>query len=663
MKKKLISMLAVCSIACCIGAGMQIVNAKGEDYTSAIAAVAGANVRVDTDTAYNNGIRFNATVDASVYKTLEDSETATRTVDYGMVVVPLDYKTEHGDFTKDNLFDEQKRVYYIDGVTEAASGLVKLGGGYVKTLRPHETDSTKMLLSGSLLNIATSQLTREFVGVPYICITDNGVKEYHVASYNDSRSMIHVAQLGIQSGILTDDEEKYLTEKYLNYKDDTVDIASKEYSYTVEHIALDSKGNVLEVFESTTGEKKTLGTTVSVEANEYIDYTYDESLSTASDIIYANNRTALKMYYKLDSTIEPHLRQENNAIITGMSLEKETEGDFAGAYKYVNGQLGRAGTYKDRWGELGVAFNEIYNANEGYIDAEHQTFFDKKYQYVKLDFYAESSVYSFDFRHGSSTSEGWLQELKADSTFSSNSVFEIYDKNGEKVNKWTAGEWYTLVIKPTQGAMLFLQTNAESSTSEAPVMYIKNLAYRTVHPFAKTQESANLYIRTDKGSNHSVAYQTEGDFAGCWKFTNGNYTTETQCGFMFDQLQQSNGTRITTFFDNGYQYISLQFYVATSTVDSIDLRHGNKTDRYYTDGKACEQNNGDIFTIYDADGNKVTTLTAGAWYTLVIKPEKDAEGSASAGVYINLRETDNSQEAPVMYIKNPTYLVGNPFAN
>ena len=26
---------------------------------------------------------------------------------------------------------------------------------------------------------------------------------------------------------------------------------------------------------------------------------------------------------------------------------------------------------------------------------------------------------------------------------------KYYDKNGNKVNKWTAGEWYTLVIKPT----------------------------------------------------------------------------------------------------------------------------------------------------------------------------------------------------------------------
>ncbi len=405
---------------------------------------------------------------------------------------------------------------------------------------------------------------------------------------------------------------------------------------------------------------------LSTDDNYYMVSVYTNGGSEANpSVAYVKNIEYLTSYeipeYPAAPTspinVSVHLRQDEGELITGMSLEKQTSGDFADAYKYTNGQLGRAGTHSSRFGELGIFFNEIYNANLGY-NAANQPFFEMGYKYVSLDFYAENSVYSFDFRHGDSVAKGWIQELKADTSFTSD-VFAIYDANGNKVNKWTAGAWYTLVIKPVEGEKLCIQTNAENSSSSAPVMYVKNLAYEVESSF-ETQ-SANLYIRTDKGASHSVVYQTEGDFAGCWKFTNGNYTTETQCGFMFDQLQQSNGTRITTFFDNGYQYISLQFYVAISTVDSIDLRHGDKTDRYFTDGTAREQNNGDIFTIYDADGNKVTTLTAGAWYTLVIKPEKYTDGNAS-GVYINLRETDNSQEAPVMYIKNATYSVDAPYA-
>ena len=109
------------------------------------------------------------------------------------------------------------------------------------------------------------------------------------------------------------------------------------------------------------------------------------------------------------------------------------------------------------------------------------------------------------------------------------------------------------------------------------------------------------------------------------------------------------------------QYISLQFYLATSTLDSLDLRHGDNTDRYFVDGTACTQFNNNVFMIYDANGQVATTLTAGAWYTLVIKPGFHPNGDGnSAGVYINLREMDRSQEAPVMYVKDVTYLVENP---
>jgi hypothetical protein len=224
-----------------------------------------------------------------------------------------------------------------------------------------------------------------------------------------------------------------------------------------------------------------------------------------------------------------------------------------------------------------------------------------------------------------------------------------------------------MVIEPLKGGQwdypLNIQTNAENATAVAPVMYIKNASYET-EAIQSMGEPANLAVRANKASFANVAYQTEGEFANTWKFTNvsnvkGSQQTETQCGFMFDQLQKGDGTRISTFFDNGYQYISLQFYVAASTVDSVDFRHGLKTDRYFVNGTAREQYNGNIFTIYDANGQVATTLTAGTWYTLVIIPQAEADG-VSAGIYINLRETNAAEESPVMYIKNPTYLVNAP---
>ena len=354
-------MLAVCSVACCIAGGAQFVEAKADDYGSAVATLNGAYVRVDTSSAYHNGILFQATVDAQTYGDLEGSETATRTVDYGMVIVPLDYKTTYGDFTKENLFGDSRK-YYIDGVTEAADGLKKLGGGYVSKLEAYETDDTKMLLEGSLLNIDNSQLTREFVGVPYICITDGATKEYHVGSYggdDNARSMVYVAQRGIQRGTVTDEQKTYLNEHYLTYKDDAVDVASKQYTYTVEHIALDPEGNVVETLETVEGAKTTLGETVSASENTYANYTYDAAKSTASDIIYANNRTTLKLYYVQDY-VNVTFSNSHNCVITpddekyaGKSYALKADGlyhftvnppadfdkDTQQIYGFVNGEL------------------------------------------------------------------------------------------------------------------------------------------------------------------------------------------------------------------------------------------------------------------------------------------------------------------------------------
>lgn len=584
---------------------------------------------------------------------------------------------------------------------------------------------------------------------------------------------------------------------------------------------------------------------LSVDDNYYMVSVYTNGGSEETPAIaYVKNIKYLMSYdipaYPVDpvepdsSAVSVHLRMDGNAVVSGMSLEMQKDGDFAGAYKYVNGQLGRAGNYSHKYGELGLAFNEVYNANLGY-NAELQPFFTMGYQYVKLDFYAESSVYSIDFRNGNTANVDWLMEVKSGVAFTS-SVFEIYDANGAKVNKWTAGEWYTLLIKPIEGNMLFVQTNAQTADSEAPVMYVKNLSYETENPFvrktmvvntafaslemqtegdfagaykytntslgtvagkygdagihfdeifnantghstaftdagyqyvvldfyatesvysislvenwmssadrvftltvndtlvsdmfaiydangnrvdkwtvgawytlvikpheeaqggwtyplriqtnaetnaseapvmyvknlsykaenpyAPKTENATLYVRGDKGQHNKIVYQKEGDFANCWKFENGNYTSETQSGFMFDKLQLANGTRITDFFDGGYQYIVLQFYVETATVDSLDLRHGDKTDRYFTNGTSCEKSNGEVFTVYDAEGNVVTALNAGEWYTLVIKPELYTDGKAS-GVYINLREMDSTQTVPVMYVKDASYSVEKPYA-
>lgn len=931
--KKLTTMLAVCSMACCIGAGASVLKAKADDYSNAIVSivpVAGASVRIDMENEYYNGIRFQATVDKDVYAQLEDSETATRKVDYGMVVAPLDYEAQYGAFTEENLFGANRK-YFVDEA-DKAEGLVQLGGGSLATLLEYEEDATKMVLSGSLLNIANSQLTREFVGVPYICITENGVKDYQVVGYKDARSMVYVAQRAINdpASNLTADEKAHLSTNYVNFKDEDagIDIASRQYAYTVEHIALDPEGNEVEVLESVTADKTTIGTTVSVDANQYANYTYNAGISTTSDIVYANNRTTLKLYYVqdhvnisvLDSTYGeispedekyagksyalkedgrytfvvtppaefnkhthqlyafvngslwiangaegkytidlssyengselklscmvdsfaplvaagkgeyapfvsviptaqsdnsviytyanqtsgkdgdestnqnwgesgmffPHvydmtinanqqrnvffskgykyvrfdmkfadnatsysIRVENtfyhknfgdaydqksgivrvvnraNAIVTNIykdvwytvylqptmgkmwtiwanggsaetpsmmeisnvqyleeipsqevglhmrlngqlperdaSLEYKADGDFAGSWKYTNGTLG---TTNGVWGEAGIFFNEIYNANTGYNPEAGQTFFNDGYKYVKFDFYAEESVYSISMQNAWAVGANY-RHLVAGETLPANTAFAIYDADGNKVDKWTAGAWYTLVIKPDTANPVFrIQTNAETKTSEAPVMYVKNFSYEKAKPFPTTTLSVNT-------AKASLEMQTEGNFAGAYKYTNtslGRGSNQSNgTGIYFNEVFSSgNGGANQTFFNDGYQYIVFDFY-AEESVYSLELQigswsvNGNTWIEQVTAGKTF---NSDYVSIYNQNGEKVNSWTAGEWYTMVIKPlQCPATNAWEYPLNIQTNAQTATSAAPVMYIKNATYTAEFPFAN
>lgn len=409
---------------------------------------------------------------------------------------------------------------------------------------------------------------------------------------------------------------------------------------------------------------------LSVDDDYYMVSVYTNGGSeSAPAVAYVKNIEYLMEYTVPDyptaatttTKVSVHLRQDNGALPTGMSLEKQTSGDFAGAWKYVNGQLGRAGTSNLRYGQLGIYFDEIFNANFGNSIAH--PFFEVGYQYVKLDFYAESSVYSIEFRHGDNANEGWLQESKPNVAFNS-SIFTIYDKDGDIVNKWTTGEWYTLLIKPTNGKMLSVQTNAETATSGAPVMYVRNLSYEPENPMPN---KPTLVVNTAKGA--TIDKQLSGDFAGTFKYTNKNDSTVDQwggSGIYFNEIYPPTGSGYNSaFHDAGYNYIVLDFY-ATDTVDKIMFSENwaNESARNSTveAGVALGSAVDGLFEIYDKDGNKVNKWTAKTWYTLVIKPSV-VPGTNNHPLRIQPKTNDvgTAEEAPVMYIRGVTYVAAHPF--
>ena len=407
---------------------------------------------------------------------------------------------------------------------------------------------------------------------------------------------------------------------------------------------------------------------LSTDDNYYIVSVYTNGGDeTEPAVAYLKNIEYLKEYDVPEYPTKPtgsinvslHLKQDNGVIPTGMSIEKQTSGEFAGAYKYTNGQYGVVGTHSYKWGELGVFFNEIFNANFGY-NAEQQMFFALGYKYLVFDFYAGSNVYSLDLRHGGTVGEGWVQQLQADTAFTSN-VFAIYDANGNQVNKWTAGAWYTLVIKPVEGKRLCIQTNSQT-TDVVPVMYLKNLSYKATNPFFQT----TLAVSDSHGS--TLEKQTDGDFAGAYKYTNTSKGTVGgkygDAGFYFNEVFPVSGGHSTDFHDEGFEYITIEFY-ATASVYSISFAEnwmsaGNPRWWTITAGQTLPEN--EIFAIYNANGEKVNAWTQGEWFTLVIKPHTDTAGSYTYPLRIQSNAETAASDVPVMYLRNATYCVENPYA-
>jgi hypothetical protein len=224
----------------------------------------------------------------------------------------------------------------------------------------------------------------------------------------------------------------------------------------------------------------------------YIPVNYSEGSVENPEVYFSVNgaeNTSAKAYIKhvsFEYLASPVEKLSVNTMYA--SLEMQKGGDFAGAYKYTNWSLGRGGEANISNG-TGIYFNEVFSAGVG---AANQTFFKNGYQYIAIDFYAEESVYSLELQIAGWIVDGntWIEKLTAGTTFTSEYVF-IYNQNGELVNSWTAGEWYTMVIKPLKCSdsnaweyPLNIQANAETAESEAPVMYFKDATYSVKNPYA-----------------------------------------------------------------------------------------------------------------------------------------------------------------------------------
>ena len=318
-KKKMIAFGVLACIACCLGfltLPKRVASANVSTKIKNFQMEYGASVRIG-ETDGKDGIRFTATLPTSVYETLEELETDTVSVSYGMLIIPADYtqedsKTYTAPLSKETLFGDDAKYTITDctpNIGDNACTCEKRHISYVESQTLPGTSDTKFL-RGSLVDLKEGNRMRAFVGLGYIEYTANGISEYFLAENakskdgtgeadieNNTRSMSYVAQLAIADG--KDDANATLYTQYVQPFENT------SYKYEVHHYLPDKSEAIVQTLYAPLGDEVTAKHIAKTEEYaQYSAYKLDEENKNAhmQDIVYANGKTILRCYYTKETT-------------------------------------------------------------------------------------------------------------------------------------------------------------------------------------------------------------------------------------------------------------------------------------------------------------------------------------------------------------------------
>ncbi len=294
------SLLGVCALACLAG-GMLFANGNVTASADAIdpasfAMVNGAQIRVYNDDMTNNGIRFVANISGADYAAITEGAT---NVSAGVFIMPEDFVDEYGALTEANTVagtaytwegkDDQtgKKIIHV------ASTVVENGSDYQ--------------VKGSVVNMKTANLNRDYVGQAYICVDGT---YYFADPMTDGRSTVTVAQKALinadtDAALAGDTEKQGCAKSYLStyltaqggsinydiptdvYVENSDGVLTKdEIASSVKQVTVDSADDFL-VAETASTEKA--------------DYTFIQYGSVLETYPYVDGSGALKTNYEKTS--------------------------------------------------------------------------------------------------------------------------------------------------------------------------------------------------------------------------------------------------------------------------------------------------------------------------------------------------------------------------
>ncbi len=310
-KKKILAAFLTASV-CAVGLGVAKLHSDAQSaniaeqvtFVMEEGAAARYNLNLsETERYAYGGLRFFANISAADLQKLQNAYSA---LSFGVFIAPYEYVQET-PFTVENLFGEQAKYYWTEDNSPATGSALQSGKAQIVH---HKTalkaDGENYLARGSLVDILTENIDREFIGLAYFSYNLDGVTKYRLAEYagdkaeNNARSIAYVAQLA-QDGDETKEVKDWLNEYYISL------VTDKTERYTVEHYVETYGGYELKELETVT--TATIDDLVTVTPKNYDGFVFDSgnAKNALSGKVYANGRLTLKAYYSAVESSEADL--------------------------------------------------------------------------------------------------------------------------------------------------------------------------------------------------------------------------------------------------------------------------------------------------------------------------------------------------------------------
>ena len=654
-----------------------------------IGMVKGASMRIGSaeegNTEESTGLRFTMQVSKADYEALD--KTQYENIEWGMLIAPVE-SVKAAEFNAENLFGANAK--YVFNEETAAEGKYAAINVTETALTPASETNLKIdnadnyyVFSGYMHTIKAGNLTRGFVGRGYVKYTVKGEEtpQYKFAEYfggnaeNNTRSAYYVAAKYVADTEVTNAAAKtYVQEKYLK---NATALATANVEITADNYLEDITVGTYktEVSETNTvtakiGEKYDL--TAAGNAKE--NYVLRTDLSTTAEPVYRGQQLSIKRYYESESYIP---------FSSAGSITKETEGDFAGAYKFTGNKLqfANANNYKVIKGVTVPEDSKVHLINYVTMKAYYTAYGAFNLVSILGDKAAGSWAVAYDWYDSSAggSDNGYkLNESKV----------AYYDENGYRTFKLNTNTWYTVAFP--------VHTNYHDSARfgemywDLPAnntLYFKDVKIENsaVDPFDVSAAYSDYVLRTN-GTSTVQTDVSEGDFVGAKKveLTKGGWND----GIVFTNTDMIDNVKSNVgMFEKGIKYISLDVYFSGATTGVYfwdNICKDKQIENAATLGEALPSynytftyNNGNVWgkwggfhpgkdktaeivRFYDKAGNKVDTLQKDTWYTIIIMRTSDKNGYWGN---MKLMPKGGSEETPaIMYYNNLRYSCVDPKA-